>query len=85
LTKSVFSRKYDLFRRLLITARKDVPLTQVELAQRLGKPQSFISKYENGERRLDIAEFIDVAQAMGIDPRLILDRLLQAIGEEQKQ
>jgi transcriptional regulator with XRE-family HTH domain len=84
LTKSVFSTKYDLFRHLLIEARKSVPLTQVELARRLGKPQSFISKYENGERRLDVAEFIDIAQAMELDPRHLLDQLLQAIQEQTK-
>jgi transcriptional regulator with XRE-family HTH domain len=40
-------------------------MTQQDLARRLRKPQSFVSKYENGERRLDIAEFLEIAEALG--------------------
>lgn len=67
-TKSVFSDKYDRFRRRLIEARKQAGLTQVELSERLSRPQSFVSKYERGERRLDVIEFFEVARAMGVDP-----------------
>lgn len=67
MTKSVFSQRYERFRRLLIQARKDANLTQVILSERLGQPQSFVSKYERGERRLDLVEFLDVAQAIGLD------------------
>lgn len=52
---------------MLVQARKDSGLTQVELAQRLERPQSFISKVERGERRLDVVEFFDFAHAIGID------------------
>jgi len=55
-------------REQLIQARKSVALTQVELAVRLGRPQSFVSKYERGERRLDIIEFCEVCRALGNDP-----------------
>lgn len=68
MTKSVFSEKYDRFRRLLIDARKEAGLTQVGLAEKLSRPQSFVSKYERGERRLDVIEFFEVATAIGIDP-----------------
>jgi len=67
-TKSVFSDKYDRFRQLLIEARKQAGLTQVGLSERLLRPQSFVSKYERGERRLDVIEFFEVARAIGIDP-----------------
>jgi len=67
-TKSVFSDKYDRFRQSLIEARKQAGLTQVELSERLSRPQSFVSKYERGERRLDVIEFFEVARAIGIDP-----------------
>lgn len=67
-TKSVFSGKYDRFRRLLVEARKQAGLTQVKLSERLSRPQSFVSKYERGERRLDVIEFFEVARAIGIDP-----------------
>ena len=62
---------------LLVTARRNAGLNQTELAKRLGKPQSFIAKYEGGERRLDVIEFLAVARAIGVDPRGILRALLQ--------
>lgn len=68
MTKSVFSDKYDRFRQHLIEARKQAGLTQVKLSERLLRPQSFVSKYERGERRLDVIEFFEVAKAIGIDP-----------------
>lgn len=68
MTKSVFSGKYDRFRQLLIEARKQAGLTQVELSERISRPQSFVSKYERGERRLDVIEFFEVARAIGVDP-----------------
>ena len=52
--KSVISKKYDNLRLELINARKSVNLTQVELSKKLSRPQSFVSKYEHGERRLDV-------------------------------
>lgn len=61
-------------REQLIQARKSVDLTQVELAVRLGRPQSFVSKYERGERRLDIIEFCEVCRALGKDPVRFLQR-----------
>ena len=56
----------------LKAARKGVKITQTELARRLGKPQSFVSKYENGERRLDVAEFIEIAVALKLDTDALL-------------
>jgi transcriptional regulator with XRE-family HTH domain len=73
-TKSAFGRKHAQFRKILVQARRDAGLTQVALAKKLGRPQSFVSKFERGERRLDVAEFLDVARALGIDPaRTIAD------------
>lgn len=42
-------------------------MTQVQIAEKLGRPQSFISKYERGERRLDFSEFVELADVLGID------------------
>lgn len=52
---------------LLIAARKDAGLTQVEVGVRLGQRQTFVSKYELQERRLDAAEFVSVCRAIGVD------------------
>jgi transcriptional regulator with XRE-family HTH domain len=38
------------------------------LAKKLGRPQSFIAKYEGGERRIDVIEFVAIARALGADP-----------------
>jgi transcriptional regulator with XRE-family HTH domain len=67
-TKSAFSRKQAQFRKVLVQARHDAGLTQVALAKKLGRPQSFVSKFERGERRLDVPEFLEVARALGLDP-----------------
>jgi transcriptional regulator with XRE-family HTH domain len=75
--KSVFSPRYRRFRDLLIQARKDAELTQTELADRLERPQSFVSKYENGERRLDLIEFLDVAIVLRIDVATFIRDLQQ--------
>jgi transcriptional regulator with XRE-family HTH domain len=58
----------------MIEARVSASLTQAELAERLSRPQSFVSKYERGERRLDVIEFLEVSKAIGIDAsKLIKD------------
>jgi transcriptional regulator with XRE-family HTH domain len=71
----VGNEAYKRFRDLLTDERKKTGLTQRELATRLERPQSFVSKYERGERRLDVVEFAGVARALGIDPLRFLRRL----------
>ncbi|TPK94807.1 helix-turn-helix transcriptional regulator [Mesorhizobium sp. B2-4-12] len=69
------SIRSDLYRRmieLLVEARKEAGVTQVELGKRLGVRQTFVSKFELGERRLDVAEYIDVCRAIGTDPCQIM-------------
>ena len=69
------TREYDRFRALLIDVRTKAGLSQAEVAKRLAKPQSFVSKFERGERRLDVVEFKSVAQALGFDALRFLRRL----------
>jgi transcriptional regulator with XRE-family HTH domain len=59
-------------------ARLDAGLTQTELADRLERPQSFVAKYENGERRVEVVEFVQIVRAIGCDGRAILDHVAQA-------
>ena len=63
---------------VLIEARAASGLTQAVLAERIGRPQSFVAKYENGERRLDVVEFIEIVQAMGGEPRKAFAKILKA-------
>lgn len=59
---------YKALLRALIQARKAAGITQVELAARIGRRQTFVSKYETEERRLDVAEYIAIARAVGAEP-----------------
>lgn len=70
--KSIYTKRYGLLRAQLAKARKEARLTQQQLAERLGKPQSFVAKYENGERRLDVIEFLTIAQELKTDPLKLL-------------
>lgn len=84
MSKSVFSEQYHRFRQMLVEARNENKLTQVEMAERLGKPQSFVSKFERGERRLDVVEFIEVSQALGVDPVEFLKKFQRVSGTRKK-
>lgn len=73
--RSVFSEGYEKFRSALTAERKKTAMTQAVLAKRLQRPQSYVSKYELGERRLDVVEFFEVAAAIGFDPYRFLKKL----------
>lgn len=75
MTDSVHTAKYQRFRELLVRARKAAGLSQDALAEKLGWVQTVVSKYERGERRLDVIEFLDVAEALGIDPHKVIRQL----------
>ena len=66
MAKTNFTQLEDTFLQLLKGLRLDKNLTQKELADRLGFPQSYVSKYETGERRLDFVETSNVCEALGI-------------------
>jgi transcriptional regulator with XRE-family HTH domain len=74
--KALHSKRGVRFRALLTEAREKAGLTQNDVAARLNKAQSFVSYYEKGLRRLDVAEFLQVAEVLGADPVKIIRRLL---------
>jgi transcriptional regulator with XRE-family HTH domain len=78
LDKSVHSGGQSAFCELMVKARKAAGLTQRELADRLHKPQSFVAKYEGGERRIDVVEFIEICKAIEASPNKLLKTLLRA-------
>jgi len=73
--KSIFTSEYSFVLERLISARKTAGLTQSQLAQKLGKPQSFVSKIERHERRLDVVEFVIMWKALDVAPQEILANL----------
>jgi transcriptional regulator with XRE-family HTH domain len=73
--KSIYSEEYQQLCTLLRQLRREGGLTQVEVGKRLGVPQSFVSKYESGERRLDVIELRHVAEAIGTTLEFVVSRL----------
>ena len=69
---SVYSDEYQLVINALKKARKEKGITQAQLAEALGKPQSFIAKVESGERRLDVVEFVHLARLVDADVQRII-------------
>jgi len=64
-SKALHTRRYKLFLERLKRARSEAGLTQVEVAAKLGRPQTYVSKCELGERRVDLVELEDFAAAYG--------------------
>ena len=76
--KSLRTPRQERLQALLAEVRKARKLTQSDVAERLDRPQSFVAKYEGGERRLDVVEFVEVAEALETDPCALLSNLLHA-------
>ena len=66
LEKTIYTREYAAVLRLFKKAREDAGVTQVELAKRLGQTQSFVSKVERGDRRLDIIQLRTILSVFGV-------------------
>ena len=69
MTQSLHSDDYSNFVRIITGARKRMGLTHQQVADVLGKPQSYIVKIERNERRVDIVEFVAIAKAMNCDEK----------------
>lgn len=74
-TKSIFSPAYDHFLKELRKAREGAGLTQAQVATKLRKPQSYVSKCEAGERRVDVVELADFCRVYGIKAESFVRRL----------
>ena len=68
MTYSINSREMTVLLAWLKKSRESKGLTMRELSQRLSKPHSYVQKVEQGERRLDVVEFVWYCQALGINP-----------------
>lgn len=77
---SLHSPRYQALRDQIRRVRESRGITQVDLALKLDKPQSFVSKYETGERRLDVLEFAEVCDALSIDAADFLRDFLAGVG-----
>lgn len=79
-----YSPRYGHFRALLRQIREEAGMNQMSLAAKLGKPQTFISKSELGERRLDYLETADFCEACGVSITQFAERL-EAVEPRQAQ
>lgn len=75
MTRSVYTKKYQHLRQILKKIRKDQGIPQKKLSAMLDMPHSFVCKYEQGERRLDIVELIDIAAILKADVHQIIDEV----------
>ena len=64
----VDTEQYKVVGACLAATRRGANVTQQELATRLGKPQSFVSEFERGQRRVDVIELLVISRALGVDP-----------------
>ena len=77
--KSLFTPEQEKLQEVLRQIRLGAGLRQSDLAEKLGQPQSFVSKYESGERRLDILEIRQICEAIGISLHEFVQRLEKSL------
>lgn len=69
MSRTLRSPKHEVLRRFVVNKRKKASLRQVDVARRLGRYQSYITNIETGQRRIDVVELLELAAAIGFDPR----------------
>lgn len=80
--KSVFTDANKAVIAVLVDARKSAGVRQEDLAKRLGKPQSFVSRIEGGQRRVDVIEFYAIARALGVDPAALYSQVVRQLPQQ---
>jgi transcriptional regulator with XRE-family HTH domain len=81
--KSIHSARYGVFLKVLREARERAGLTQEELARKIGETQTFVSKCERGERRVDVIELRAFCHAFGLNLKQFVGALERAIGKRR--
>ena len=68
--------RYQILAKVLGDLRKQHGLLQQDVAEKIDRPQAFVSKYESGARRLDLVEFLEITVALGADPLEVLRKFI---------
>lgn len=76
MVKTLGTERHKALIALLIEKREAAGLTQSDLAAKLGEYQSFVARLESGQRRVDVVEFLALAEILGFDPKRALDTLI---------
>ena len=79
--KSIYSQSYRTLLARIVIARKEGGITQAELAEKLVRPQSFVSKIESGERRIDVVEFLQIADLRCLDPCAVIQEIRMIVNK----
>jgi len=82
--KSIHSARYAVFLKVLRGTRRRASLTQEQLAKRIGETQTFVSKCERGERRIDVIELRTFCQAFGVSLKQFVSALEEAMSGERR-
>lgn len=75
MSRTLRSARHETLIALLVEKRREAGLTQAQVARRLKRYQSYVATVESGQRRIDVVEFLDFAEAIGFDPREAIRRL----------
>ncbi|MHA6770340.1 helix-turn-helix domain-containing protein [Sphingobium ummariense] len=79
MTKSLRTEGHIALMQALVAARRDCGLTQQDLAERLGRSQSFVAKIELGERRVEVVELVEIAKILGVPTRQFIEPVEAAL------
>jgi transcriptional regulator with XRE-family HTH domain len=79
MAKSIFTEEHRRFVSALRAVREAEGVTQVQLSERLGRNQSYISNIERGQRRIDVIEFMHIAEALGRQAAQLFGEILKAV------
>jgi transcriptional regulator with XRE-family HTH domain len=82
--KSIYTREYAVLKGLLRELREQAKLTQMQLAEKLGQTQSFVSKCERGERRLDVVQLRAFGRAVGVTLPSIIAALEERLSAKKR-
>lgn len=80
-SKSVFTDEYRFFLTMLVEERRKAGLSQQQVAERLNRPQSYVSRYESGQTRIDAVELVRLGRAIGFDASRIVHAIEQGLKE----
>jgi transcriptional regulator with XRE-family HTH domain len=85
LSKSLYTPEWEALCAILQRLREDKGVTQMELASLLKQPQSFVSKVESGQRKLDLRQFVIYVRSLDADPIRVLRSFLKNFDKSERQ
>lgn len=77
MVETIRTKRHKRLVEAIVAARKKAGIRQVPLAKKLKRSQTWIARIESGERRIDVVEFLDLAEAIGFDAPKLLEQLLK--------